>query len=96
MAGISSGGGRSGNRFGGVVLGEFRAEVGSPWNGSGEFINKTDVAIDSLRRGARPKRISRLKESENSGYDKFGAGLSGPGDAGSSPLKLGRHRSRDN
>ena len=41
VTGISGGGGRSGNGFGGIVLGEFRSEVGGEggslrWSGGGE------------------------------------------------------------
>ena len=40
VTGISGGGGRSGNGFGGIVLGEFRSEVGGGgslrWSGDGD------------------------------------------------------------
>jgi len=55
VAGIGGGGGRSGDGFRRVVLGEFRGEVGGEgrslwWGGSGELFYGTDVIIGSLRR----------------------------------------------
>ena len=53
VTGISGGGGRSGNGFGGIVLGEFRSEVGGEggslrWSGGGELFHGSDVVIGSL------------------------------------------------
>jgi len=56
VASIGGGGGRSGNGFGRVILGEFRCEVGGKggslgWGWSGELFYGTDVVIGSLSRG---------------------------------------------
>ena len=56
ISGIGGCGGRSGNGFGLIVLGEFRSEVGGEggslgWSGSGELFYGTDMVICSLRGG---------------------------------------------
>jgi len=60
VTGVSGSGGRSGNWFRRIVLGEFRSEVGgeggSLWcSRSGELFYGTDVVIGSLRRGSRSR-----------------------------------------
>ena len=65
VAGVGSGGGRSGNGLGRVILGEFRCEVGGKdgglgWSRSGELFYGTDVVIGSLRRGTRSRMSAEV------------------------------------
>jgi len=60
VAGVSGGGGRTGNGFGRVIRGESRCEVGGRdgslrWSESEELVYGTKGVIGKLRRGTRSR-----------------------------------------
>ena len=63
VATLGGGNGGSGDRFGGIVSGEFRSEVGGEgrnlrWSGSRELFYGTDVVICGLERTTKVKKVS--------------------------------------